>query len=808
MPKTRAPKGSRFQNNPAAPKSAKPAAGQSPTKPTHQSGPRPQRGIPDRETLLKYIRDGGETDKASLAKAFGLKGEERRTLRHMLQSLQEEGALAKRGRRGFAEVGALPEVGVVDVMERDTDGELLVKLTKGDDAPLVVLAAPRSGDTGPAPGLGDRLLVRFVKLENGSTEARLIKSLGAGAQRILGVIRKSHREVRVEPVDRRSKDTLLLTDPTAQELRDGDLVLAQASAAETRYGPKRGKLLEVIGREDEPRSASLLAIYAHGIPTGFSAAAEAEAEAAQPPTLSGREDLRAVPFITIDPADARDHDDAVYAEPDDDPKNPGGWIVWVAIADVAAYVRPNSALDETAREKANSVYFPDRVEPMLPEVLSNGLCSLRESENRACMAVRMVFGADGRKRSHKFIRGLMRSAAKLSYEQAQAAADGTPDDKTGPIAKTIIAPLYAAYAVLKKGRDARAPLHIESSERRIVINREGEVASITPRASLEAHKLIEEMMIQANVSAAETLEAKRTPLIYRIHDTPSPEKVQALVDFLQTLDIAWSKGEAPRTDRFNKLLDETRGTENADIVNEVVLRTQMQAIYSTENIGHFGLNLAKYAHFTSPIRRYADLIVHRGLITALGLGADGLSERDIQKMKDTAESITFAERRAMAAERDATDRYVAAFLADRVGAEFDGRITGVTRFGLFVRLDETGADGLVPVSKLGGEYFVHDDRTHSLVGERTGARWPLGMTVTVRLVEATPITGGLLFGMISEPMAADPTAPRPRLGMRARGDHRPGGGGPKPGGGFRGPKRGPQGRPKNIRTGKKGGPRR
>jgi ribonuclease R len=778
-----------------------------PTSTVTKSNPKPQsrtpKGLPDRDTLLKYIRDGGETDKAALAKAFGLKGEDRRALRHMLQALEAEGALGRRGRRGFAEAGALPEVGVVDVVERDTDGELYVKLTKGEDAPLVVLAAGRTGDTGPAPGMGDRLLVRFVKLESGEREARLIKSLGAGAQRVLGVIRKSRREVRVEPVDRRAKDSLLLTDPSAQELRDGDLVLAQATTAETRFGPKRGKLLEVIGREDEPRAASLIAIHAHGIPTGFSAAAEAEAEAAQPPTLAGREDLRDVPFITIDPADARDHDDAVYAEPDEDPKNPGGWIVWVAIADVAAYVRPNSALDETAREKANSVYFPDRVEPMLPEVLSNGLCSLREGENRACMAVRMVFGADGRKRSHKFVRGLMRSAAKLSYEQAQAAADGAPDDKTGPIVTSIIQPLYAAYAVLKKGRNARSPLAIESMERRIVINREGEVASITPRASLEAHKLIEEMMIQANVSAAETLEAKKTPLIYRIHDTPSPEKVQALVDFLQTLGIAWSKGEAPRTDRFNKLLDETRDTENGDIINEVVLRTQMQAIYSTENIGHFGLNLAKYAHFTSPIRRYADLIVHRGLVTALGLGADGLGDRDIAKMKDTAESITFAERRAMAAERDATDRYVAAFLSDRVGAEFDGRITGVTRFGLFVRLNETGADGLVPVSKLGGEYFVHDDRAHALVGERTGARWPLGMQVQVKLAEATPITGGLLFEMLSEPAVADPNAPRPRLGMRARNDRRPGG--PT---GFSGPKRGPQGRPKNIRAGKKGGPRR
>ena len=773
MPKTRIPKAARFT-----------------------------KGLPDRDTLLKYIRESGETDKAAIAKAFALKGEERRALRALLQALEADGTLGRRGRRGFAEAGALPEVGVVDVIDRDADGELRVRLTKGDDAPLVTLAPARKDDVGAAPGIGDRLLVRFIKLETGGSEARLIKSLGAGGQRVLGVIRKARHEVRVEPVDRRAKDVLLLTDPQAQDLRDGDLVLAQATTAETRYGPKRGKLLEVVGREDEPRAASLIAIHAHGIPTGFSPAAEAEAAAAQPPTLSGREDLREVPFITIDPADARDHDDAVYAQPDDDLKNPGGWIVWVAIADVAAYVRSGTALDETAREKSNSVYFPDRVEPMLPEVLSNGLCSLREGENRACMAVRMVFGADGRKRSHRFVRGLMRSAAKLSYEQAQACADGQPDEKTGPLAKSIIDPLWAAYACLKKGRNIRSPLAIESQERRIVINREGEVASITPRASLEAHKLIEEMMIQANVSAAETLEAKRTPLNYRIHDTPSPEKVQALVDFLQTLSIAWSKGEAPRTDRFNKLLDETRDTPNAEIVNEVVLRTQMQAIYSPENIGHFGLNLAKYAHFTSPIRRYADLIVHRGLIRALGLGDDGITDRDIGRLKDTAEAITFAERRAMAAERDATDRYVAAFLADRVGAEFPGRITGVTRFGLFVRLDETGADGLVPVSKLGGEYFVHDDRTHALVGERTGARWPLGMRVEVKLTEATPITGGLLFTMLSEPMPADPTAPRPRLGMRARSDHRPGGG-------FKGPPRaGKPGRPKNIRTGKKGGPRR
>jgi ribonuclease R len=743
-------------------------------RPRTTTSARLPQGLPDRETLVNYLRETGEADRAAIARAFGLKGADRRALREMLKELEGEGTLARRGRKGFAEVGALPEVGVADVADRDPDGELLVKLVKGEDAPLVPLAPDRSGEQ--APGVGDRLLVRFVRLENGDYEARLIKRLGQSAHRILGVVRKARREVRVEPVDRRSKDSLVLGPEDGETLRDGDLVVASVGQPDRRYGPHRGKVLEVVGREDEPRAASLIAIHSHGIPTGFSDAAEREAEDAEPPTLQGREDLRDVPLITIDPADARDHDDAVYAEPDTDEGNPGGWIVWVAIADVAAYVRSGSALDREARSKGNSVYFPDRVEPMLPERLSNGLCSLREGENRATMAVRMVFGADGRKRSHRFVRGLMRSAAKLSYEQAQAAIDGQPDEKTGPILETILKPLWAAYETMKKGRDARSPVGIESTERKIVIDKEGKVVSITPRTSLEAHRLIEEMMIQANVCAAETLEAKRTPLIYRVHDEPSPEKLMNLADFLSTLSIAWTKGEAPRTERFNRLLDQVRDTPHYEIVNEVVLRTQMQAHYSSENIGHYGLNLARYAHYTSPIRRYADLIVHRALIRALKLGDDGLTDQDVAMIKDTAERITAAERRAMAAERDATDRYVAAFLSDRVGATFQGKITGVTRFGLFVRLLETGADGLVPVSSLGGEYFVHDDRAHALVGERSGARWPLGMGVEVKLTEATPITGGLLFEMLSEPAPADPSASRPRLGMRARGDRRPGGG--------------------------------
>ncbi|NJC42663.1 ribonuclease R [Brevundimonas alba] len=772
---------------------------------------RPPAGLPDKDTLLAFLRDAGSAEKTDIARHFGLKGGDRRALREMIRELEAEGKLGKRGRKAFSEAGALPPVGVADVVERDVDGDFHVRLVEASpDAPSAVLVPDNTGKTGAAPGLGARVLAKFTRGENG-WEARLIKVLDTDTNRVLGVIRKSNKEVRVEPVDRRSKDVLLVPHAQAEGLRDGDLVLAAIEKGEQRYGPKRGKILETIGREDDPRAASLIAIAAHNVPMGFSDKVQQEAQDQELPSLKGREDLRDLPLITIDPADARDHDDAVFAQRDEDPKNDGGWIVWVAIADVAAYVRPGTALDREAREKGNSTYFPDRVEPMLPEVLSNGLCSLKHGENRACLAVRMVFDKDGRKTGHKFVRGLMRSHASLSYEQAQAAIDGPEggggtDDVTGPIMEAILYPLWNAYRTMLKGRTKRSPLAIESPERKVLMDPGGGIGSIVPRKSLEAHRLIEEMMIQANVCAAETLEQKRVPLLYRVHDAPSQEKLFNLGDFLQTIGKPWNKGEPATTKRFNKLLDETRDGEHAEVVNEVVLRTQMQAIYSPENVGHFGLNLDRYAHFTSPIRRYSDLIVHRGLIRGLGLGKDGLTDREIAELPAIAEQVTMTERRSMAAERAAMDRYMASFLSERVGATFPGRITGVTRFGLFIRLEETGADGLVPVSTLGGEYFHHDDRTHALVGERSGQRWTLGRNVEVKLVEATPVTGGLVFEMLSDPAPRDPNAPSPRLGERTRGrggDSFPKRGGNRPGGPK--PPRGgkPSGGLKGVRKGKR-----
>ncbi|WP_339334073.1 VacB/RNase II family 3'-5' exoribonuclease, partial [uncultured Maricaulis sp.] len=443
--------------------------------------------------------------------------------------------------------------------------------------------------------------------------------------------------------------------------------------------------------------------------------------------------------------------DAVWAAADEDPRNPGGWQVIVAIADVAAYVTPGGALDRCAFKRGNSDYLPDRDVPMLPERLSNDLCSLREKEDRPCLAVRMVFDKSGNKRSHRFLRGWMRSAAKLSYTQAQAAIDGQDGGPANALLETVLKPLWGAYFAAREARNRREPLEIDAPERRVRVGADGKVLGVETRQRFDAHKLIEEFMIQANVCAAETLEDKRTPLIYRVHEQPSREKIDALADFLPTVGLKWTRGDKVETGRFNQLLKQAQTSEHCATINEVVLRSQSQAIYDTQNLGHFGLHLQRYAHFTSPIRRYADLTVHRALIRALNLGNDGQSDEERSRLNVIAEDITHSERRAMAAERDAVDRFIAAYLADKVGAEFDGRITGVTRFGCFVRLNETGADGLVPISRLGEERFEHDERAHALVGLQTGSRFRLGMAVSVRIDEATPVTGGLLLDMLTEP---------------------------------------------------------
>ncbi|NWH08561.1 MAG: ribonuclease R [Alphaproteobacteria bacterium] len=709
-------------------------------------------GLPSKDDVLNFLAEHpGEAGKREIARAFNIKGAARIALKVMLKELEGEGAIQRgRGKR-LTRSGDLSEIMVLAIADIDTDGELLARPVEwqGEDPPPRIVVAPErdKAESLPAMGIGDRILAHIEKLEDGTLEARLIRRLGQSAHHVLGVLARVGNSLRVRPVDRKSRIELIVERGDENGAREGDLVLA-APLPGRALGLPRATVKECLGNLESPGVISLIAIHAHGIPDRFPSAVLAEAQAAKPARHEGREDLRALPLITIDPIDARDHDDAVYAERDDDPRNPGGVIVYVAIADVSYYVTPGSALDREALRRGVSAYFPDRVEPMLPEALSNELCSLKEGLDRPCLAVRMTFDAKGKKRHHKFVRGTMRSAAKLSYQQVQAARDGRSDAATKPILERVLDPLWRAYEILARARDARGPLEIDVPEHKIELGSDGQVQSIRFRERLESMRLIEEFMIQANVAAAEALEHRTMPLIFRVHDQPTREKLESLSKVLDASGISFAKGQVLKPAAFNRILAQAAKTPHAAMINEVVLRTQAQAEYTPDNIGHFGLNLRRYAHFTSPIRRYADLIVHRALIRAFDLGEDGLRDSEIERLGSIASEVSSHERRAMSAERDAKDRYIAAFMQDRIGAEFEGRISGVTRFGLFVRLSETGADGLVPVRSLGGEYFHHDENLHALIGERSRLTYRLGETVRVKLAEAAPITGGLRFDLV------------------------------------------------------------
>ena len=553
---------------------------------------------------------------------------------------------------------------------------------------------------------------------------------------------------RIEPTDRKQNE-LVIHEKNLEGAAPGSLVEVSLVGKNT-LGLNQAKVEKVIGDLNSEKAISLIALHQHNIPTIFPDDVIRQAEQATPAGMENRDDWRDLPLITIDPADAKDHDDAVYAEPDSEPTNEGGVIVTVAIADVSWYVRPRSAMDKEALLRGNSVYFPDRVVPMLPERISNDLCSLKEGVDRPAIAVRMTFAADGRKLRHTFHRIMMKSHVRLSYQEAQTAIDGGEADRAAPWLESVLRPLWQAYEVLQNGRAYRQPLELDMPERKILLNDDGSVKRVVVPPRLDAHKLIEEFMIQANVAAAETLEKRRQPLIYRIHDVPSLAKLESLREFLRTLAIPLAKGSQVKPSVFNAILAQTAESDSNELVNSVILRSQSQAEYSPFNIGHFGLNLKKYAHFTSPIRRYADLIVHRALVASLRLGEGGLTLPEEENLEVIAQEISDTERRAMMAERQTIDRLIATHLADRIGAQFHGRINGVTRAGLFITLDETGADGFIPISKLGDDYYIYDEVSHRVVAEHSGLMFQMGDQVDVKLVEAAPIAGALRFDMMSE----------------------------------------------------------
>lgn len=704
-----------------------------------------------REAVIAHIAAfPHQANKRDLAKVFALKGADRIPLKHLIKELQSEG-LFETVKPAPKKANDMPSVMVLEITTRDRDGGLLARpdTWESDELPpRIEVRIPRGGKKPiTPPGIGDRVLAKLFPHEGGY-QASVIKKLEKSIGVIIGVLRGTAKTgFVIEPTDRKQSEYSVQPQDLG-DAKSGDLV--EARPVGHKRHSQNARIETVVGPMDGEKAVSLIAIYSHGIPHEFPAEVIAESETASLNITKHYEDWRDQPLITIDPATAKDHDDAVMAVADPNPKNEGGWIVTVAIADVAAYIKPGSAMDKEAAMRGNSVYFPDRVVPMLPERISNDLCSLREHEDRPSLAVRMTFTPEGRKLHHSFHRILMRSHAKLSYEQAQAAIDGRTDAITAPLLENVLKPLWDAYASMKIGRDSRAPLELDLPERKLILDENGAVLRVEIPPRLDAHKLIEECMIQANVCAAETVEAKKEPVIYRVHDGPTLSKQEALRDFLKTVGHSLARGPALRPAALNQILFAVADSDDKELVNQVVLQSQSQAIYDVQNIGHFGLNLKKYAHFTSPIRRYADLTVHRALIDSLGLGADGPTA-DVEELARIAAHISTTERRAMMAERDTVDRLVAYHLAGKVGLIVQGKIGGINKAGLFVRLPDYGSDGFIPLRALGHEYFHIDEASRSVIGEKSGKGFRMADLVDVKILESQPLSGSVTLEMISPP---------------------------------------------------------
>jgi len=711
---------------------------------------RPTPGLPSRQQILDFIASS-ETPagKREIARAFGLHGQEKITLKALLKDMADEGLIDSAPGRAFHKMGGVPKVTVLRIVDVTDGGQAYaVPESWHADQPPPRLRIIEKGRKGAAFGIGDRVLARTEEAGQGWV-GHPMKRLARGEEQVLGVLHQEGDRLWLKPVDKRERRELQVSD--AGDARPGDLVLAEKAGRPPRI---MARVTERLGQPFEPRSFSLIAIHKFGIPDIFSEDTIQEAERmARQPLGEGREDLRHLPIVAIDPADARDHDDAVWAAADEDPGNPGGCVAVVAIADVSFYVRPGSDLDREARRRGNSVYFPDRVVPMLPETLSADICSLKEGVDRAALACHLTIGADGTLKNWRFSRAIVRLAANIAYEDAQAAIDGEDEVVLGPVDPELLAtalkPLWAAWALLAKARNAREPLDLDLPERRVMLDEKGRILSVAPRERLDAHRLIEDFMIAANVAAAKALEAKKAQVMYRVHEAPSREKLVALKDYLDTFGVSFALGQVVRPATFNRIIEKIGEVDFRPQIMEQILRSQTQAYYAPANQGHFGLSLGSYAHFTSPIRRYSDLLVHRSLVGAYKLEPaveqTRLAPADAEDMSAVGQSISAAERRAMEAERETVDRYVAAFMATKVGELVETRITGVKNFGFFATVEGLGGDGLVPVSTLGAERFRYDEAAQALEGEESGDRYVRGMKLALRLVEADPIGGSLRF---------------------------------------------------------------
>ena len=689
-----------------------------------------------------------------MARAFDVSGDDRIELKNLLRDLEQDGVLIKHPGQEYSVPQGLPTIAVIEITQLDSEGELFARPSEWDPdlqrpPPRIHVTAPDGKP--PALAVGDRALCRLKRLSHNLYDAVPVRKLDSPQGHVMGVVQRTRQGYVLSPANKKMKYDFDIPQADLNGVTEGDIAVAEVQPSRGLRN-KKVRILERVGRHDDPKAISLIALHEAGIRPEFPRDVIAETDGLAVPDLKGREDLRDIALVTIDGADARDFDDAVFAEVDDK----GGFHLVVAIADVSHYVRPDSALNREAYRRGNSTYFPDRVVPMLPEALSNDLCSLRPKENRACLAVHMHIDENGALLRFKFVRGIMRSAARLTYEQVQAARDGLQDDVTGPLMNRVINPLYQAYEILWKAREKRGALDLDLPERKIVVDENNRMTGVRLRERLDAHKLIEEFMILANVAAAEALEKRNAPCVYRVHEKPDAAKLDSARDFLESFDLHLPKGHAVRPAEINHILHQAASLPYSHLISQVILRSQSQARYDPDNLGHFGLALKRYAHFTSPIRRYADLLVHRSLIKAYGLGPGGLDDGEAVRLEEMSQHISETERQSMEAERNAVDRFTATWLSERIGARFAGRISGVTRFGLFVELTESGADGLIPIRSLPDDYYIHDEKQRALIGRSHGRVYRMGASVEVTLAEADGLTGSTILQLVGDESAEIP----------------------------------------------------
>lgn len=736
------------------------------------AGPRGEHiPFPTADDIAAFIAESDTpVTKRDIARAFHITGQDRTKLRQLLREMGEGGGIEKTPGKAYHAAGDLPERSLIVITGLDDDGELMASpldWTAAQAPPTIYVVAHKK--SAGSLHVGAHILARLKKIDARTYEARPITGTDgltgdSATIRVVGVYKTVRDGAYVYPTNKKIKEDFFIPPALNGDAQEGDVVVVSPLPPGSPYPRHKNpaRVVERVGAKDDPRLISLIAIHSHGIPTEFPDAVIAEAETLSEPDVSGgREDLRHIPFVTIDGADARDFDDAVFAEPDDNPKNEGGWKIAVAIADVSYYVRPGSALDVEAFKRGNSTYFADRVVPMLPERLSNDLCSLRPQVNRAALVAHMIIDQNARLIDYRFSRGLIRSAARLTYEQVQDAHLGQADDTTRPLMDVVIKPLYAAYSIMKFAREKRGALNLDLPERKAIIDNTGHIQAIVPRQRLASHMLIEEFMILANVAAAHALEDKSAPCVYRIHDSPAFDRLDATREFLKEFGYNLPKGDSVHPRDLNRILESSADRPDKDLIHTVLLRTQSQAVYSPENIGHFGLALDKYAHFTSPIRRYADLLVHRSLTRSYKLGAGALTDHEDQKLDELAQHISQTERRSMLAERDVMDRFTAQYLSRNIGETFMGKVSSVTSFGLFVNLEESGADGIVPMRNLPRDYYIYDESRHALTGRESGREFGLMDRVMVRLIEADPMRASTVFELVAGDDSR-PASDRPR----------------------------------------------